>query len=209
MFWKRSDKDQKNVKLSGPRDLPEPVKKYLAADPNIDPGIIPFLKVAMKNGEKGDRVFDVRVFDPADAEAKGVKIQDYSTFNANPDLIIGEGYFDEAAKKADLTLKKSVQKIKFFTYEEILNQIKSLKDPGSYVFFYTNAGAGVGGPLGRGAALIRLNTAVEGKKVKKYSVYGVSIINMQPVQNENKIFDSDKPEEIAKWVASAHKPRFC
>lgn len=209
MFWKRNDKEQKGAKLSGPKDIPEIVKKYLAANPIVDAGMVPFLKAVTKGSEKSEKANDILVFDPSDAEARNVKVQNYETLTANPDMIIAEGWFDESAKKVELSATKAIARIKFFTSDEILQQIQALKEPGSSVFFYTNAGAGAGGPLGRGAALIRVNTPVEGKKVKKYSIYGVNIVNMQPTSRENKIFDSDKPADIAKWVSDSHKPRFC
>jgi hypothetical protein len=205
MFWKRKETDQKEAKLSGPVNLAEPVKKSLASDPNIDPAILAFLKSVVKPGEKGPRVFDIRVFDPSEAEAQDIKVQDYNTLTENPGLIIAEGVLDEASKKAELKLKKDNLKIKFLSYDEILQQIEELKESGSSVFFYTNAGAGIGGPLGRGAALIRRNGP--DKKQRKYSVFAVNIVDMQPTEKENKIFDSDKADQIAKWVAESHKPR--
>ena len=209
MFWKRSEKEQKGAKLPGPRDLPEPVKKYLSSDQNMDAGIIPFLKAVTRGSEKGEKVVDIRIFDPSDAEARNVKVQNYDTLSQNPEMIISEGWFDEASKKVELTSKNPVPRVKLFTRDEILRQIEGLKDPGSSVFFYTAAGAGVGGPLGRGAAVIRLNAGTSEKKQKKYTAYGVSVINLQPVKTEMKIFDSDKAKEIADWVSEAHKPRFC
>lgn len=207
MFWKRNNKEQQGPRLAGPKDIPEVVKKYLASNPIIDAGIVPFLKSVVKHNEKG--VNDIFIFDPSDVEARNIKVENYDTLKQNPDLIIAEGSFDESAKTVQLTPKKAISKIKFFTYEEILQQIQALKEPGSSVFFFTNAGSGAGGPLGRGAALIKLNAAGDGKKVKKYGVFGVSIINLQPAQDESKIFDADKPEQIAKWVADSHKTRFC
>jgi hypothetical protein len=41
MFWKKST-DQKESKLPGPRDVPEPVKKEMAANSDIDIDIILF-----------------------------------------------------------------------------------------------------------------------------------------------------------------------
>jgi|WetSurMetagenome_2_1015567.scaffolds.fasta_scaffold341448_2 hypothetical protein len=209
MFWKRNEKDQKGAKLSGPKDIPEIIKKYLAANPIIDAGIVPFLKIVVKSSEKGEKVNDVLIFDPSDADAREIKVQNFDSLKENPDMIIAEGWFDESAKKAELSPRKSVSKIKFYTQDEILKQIQGLKEPGSSVFFFTNAGAGAGGPLGRGAALVRVNPLAEGKKQKKYSVYGVCVVNMQPTSKENKIFESDKPAEIAKWISDSHKPRFC
>jgi hypothetical protein len=141
MFWKRNDKDQKGAKLSGPKDIPEIIKKYMAANPIVDAGSVPFLKMVVKGSEKGEKVNDVLIFDPSDAEAREIKVQNFDSLKENPDMIMAEGWFDESAKK--------------------------------------------------------------------YSVYGVCVVNMQPTSKENKIFESDKPAEIAKWISDSHKPRFC
>jgi hypothetical protein len=204
MFWKRKDS-----KLSGPRDIPEPVKKYIESAQMVDPSILPFLKTVTKTGDKGEKTFDVFIFDPSDAEAREIKVSNYDSVKQNPDLIIAEGTYDESTKKVQLTPKKAIPKIKLFTPEEIQSQIEGLNNPGSSVFFFVNAGTGAGGPLGRGAAVIKLNPTVDGKKPKKYGIYGTSIVNMQPTKNETKIWDSDKAGEVAKWVAASHAPRFC
>jgi hypothetical protein len=210
MFWKRSDKGENSPKLQGPRDIPETVKKYVSSAQMIDPGMLPFLKAVVKNREKVDKVSDIYIFDPSEAEARQLQVKNYDTIKENPDMIIAEGWFNDAEKKAELTPRKAIPQIKLFTYEEILQQIKDLKEPGSSVFFYANAGTGAGGPLGRGAKIVKLNVPVEGKKTKKYGVYGASVIDMQPTKrDEGKIFDVDKPEEAAKYVAQSLKPRFC
>jgi hypothetical protein len=208
MFWKRN-KDAQGAKLSGPRDIPESVKKFLVSNKMVDEETVPFLKAVIKNKENSDKAFDIRIFDPSDAEAREIKVQNYDTLNANPALIIAEGSYDDSQKKVELNSLRVIPKMKFFTYDEILKQIEGLKDPGSSVFFYTNAGTGVGGPLGRGAALIKVNYPEEKKKIKKYGILGVCIVDGKPTQREDKIFDSDKPEEVAKWVSESHKTRFC
>jgi hypothetical protein len=154
-------------------------------------------------------MYDVFIYDPSDASARGITVHNYDTLKENPDLIIAEGWLDEVAKKTELLLIKAIPKIKFLTYDEILKQIEGLTEPGSSVFFYTNAGNGLGGPLGRGATLIRLNVPVEGKKTKKYGAYNVNVIDMQPGKNENKIYDTNRADELAKWTFATHKPRFC
>jgi len=209
MFWKRNQKGQEEHKLSGPRAIPRPVEKYLAANPIFDPGIVPFLMSVIKKAENQANVNDIFIFDPSDAEARKIKVENYNTLLNNPEIVLAEGWYDESSQKVELTPKKNLSKINLFTYEEILHQIEGLKEPGSSVFFFTNAGAGAGGPLGRGAALVRVNSPAEGKKVKKYAIYGVDIIDMLPGKNESKIFDSDKPVEIAKWIFTSHKARFC
>jgi len=210
VFWKRSNKEEsKGAKLPGPRDVPEIAKKYIASNQMIDPGILPFLKAVTKPSAQEEKMTDIAIFDPSDAEARGVKVQNYDSLQSNPEMIIAEGHYSEIDKKVELTAKKAIPKVRLFTEAEILEQVEALKEPGSSVFFFMNAGTGVGGPLGRGAAVIRLNAPVAGKKVPKYAVYGASVVDMAPTKTETKIWDSDKAKDVAKWVANAQKPRFC
>ena len=58
-----------------------------------------------------------------------------------------------------------------------------------------------------GAAVIELNPNYPGKRQKKYIVYTVDVIEMQPVGRGDKLFDSDKPKNIARWVKDAHHKR--
>jgi hypothetical protein len=207
MFGKNKDKEQKGHKLPGPKDIPQLVIHYFESSKIVDPGMIPFFKSVIKSSENGSGRHDIRIFDPADAEARHVNVLNYDTLTEKPEITIAEGWYDEATKKVELAVKKSIPTVKFFTMDEIKRQIEELKEPGSSVFFYTNAGTGVGGPLGKGAALIKISTPTDGKKMKKYAVYGVNVIDMQPSQDGTRIFDSDKSVEIAKWVADLHKPR--
>jgi hypothetical protein len=208
MFWKRKD-DKNGPKLAGPRDIPDMVKKELTPS-MIDPDVIPFLKILNRNREEGGRIVEFRIFDPSEAEAKDAKIVNFNSLNENEDLIIGEGSYDEATKKASVNMRRNIPKYNLLTSDEILQKIESLKTDGDSVMFYTAAGTGSGGPLGRGATIVKLNPANGSKKPKKYGISGVKIVNMQPVsQSEVHIFDSDKSKEVAKWVSEAHKPRFC
>lgn len=58
-----------------------------------------------------------------------------------------------------------------------------------------------------GAAVIELNPNYPGKKQKKYIVYPADVIDMQPVGKGQKLFDSDKPKNIARWIKDAHHKR--
>jgi hypothetical protein len=187
--------------------MPQFVAKFLESNHIVDTGTLPFLKAVTRNSENGNGCYDMRLFDPADAEARHISVLNYDTLSEKPELIIAEGWYDEASKKVELEVKKSCPTVKFFTMDEISRQIDELKEPGSSVFFFTNAGTGVGGPLGKGAALIKVNAPVNGKKTKKYTIFGVNVIDMQPVQDGTRIYDSDKAMEIARWVSDMHKPR--
>ncbi len=209
MFWKKKDGDAKTEKLTGPKDIPELVKKYVLAHNLIDAASLPFLKVLQKRSGAEEKKFDIRIFDPSDAEAREVKVADYNTLSANPEMVIAEGSFNEGTKQVELTVKIEVRQPKLLTAAEIQPQIEALKEPGSSVFYYMAAGPGAGGPLGRGAVVIKANDVKADKKQKKYTVFGARVVNMQPIVSQLKIFDSDKPQQIAKWVSEAQKPRFC
>ena len=58
-----------------------------------------------------------------------------------------------------------------------------------------------------GAAVVELNPNYPGKKQKKYNVYATDIVDMQPVDKEPKLFDSDKSKEIASWIKNGHHKR--
>jgi hypothetical protein len=200
MFWKKKDAAG-GSKLPGPKDLAEPVKKFLLSHKEIDAASVPFLKYVAKN-------LDIRIFDPSDAEANKVSVKDYTSLDNNPALIVADGQYDDAAKKATLTIKKSLPSVKLLNLDEILQQIEGLKEPGASAFFYMSAGPAAGGPLGRGCSIVQVNPQNGEKKMKKYTIYGASCVDMKPVKDQLKIFDSDKSKDVAKWLVEAQKPRF-
>jgi hypothetical protein len=206
MFWNKKNKPDKSL---APRGIPEFVLNYLASENKISASISPFLKAVMKVRVNEGKVEDVRIFDPADAEARKIVVRDYDTLTQNPALIIGEGWIDPATKKVDIAMKIKYEMPKLFTEAEILQQIESLQTPGSSVFFFMAAGAGCGGPLARGGALVRLNDNKDEKKKHKYLAYGVNIIDGKPAGEENFIFETNKSKEVAKWFAQGQRARFC
>jgi hypothetical protein len=206
MFWgKKSAKEE--GRLSGPKEIQGPVRDYLVAERKMEPDLAKLLKTVERKSPTG-ATFNIRVFDDSEAMAKKVQVKDYTSLDKCPDLIIYEGWFDEGAKQVKLEEKKKVNwDTPIFTQAEIQQKIEALKEPGSTVFFYTARGSAHGGPLGMGAAVIELNPNYPGKKQKKYNVYIVDVVDMQPVGKEQKSFDFEKPKDIARWVKDAHHKR--
>ena len=206
MLWgKKSAKEE--GKLSGPKEIPGPVQNYLVAERKMDPDLVKLLKAVERKSATG-ATFNVRVFDNSEAIAKKVQVKDYTSLDECPDLIIYEGWFDEGAKQVKLEEKKKVNfDTPIFTQAEIQQKIEALKEPGNTVFFYLARGGKNGGPLGMGAAVIELNPNYPGKKQRKYIAYTADVIDMQPVGTGDKIFDSDKPKDVARWVKEAHHKR--
>jgi len=207
MFWgKKSAKEE--GKLAGPQVIPDLIQKYLATEWKMDPDLVKLLKALLLKDPNGDKAFHIRIFDESEAKAKKVQVENYTSLDEHPDLIIYEGQFDEGARQVNLEEKKKVVwDVPIFSQGEIQKKIEALHEPGSTIFFYLARGGGVGGPLGMGAALIELNPNNQGKRQKKYSVYSADVIDMEPVGKGRPLFSSDKPKDIARWVKDAHHKR--
>jgi len=211
MFWiKKQEKQEvtKTESLPGPRKIAGIVEKYLITEYKWDPALMGIINMVVRKSPKAEKAFDCRIFDLSEAEATGLKVKDFTSLDDHPALIFYEGWFDEGAKRVELTEKKNINAdIPLLTETEILQKIEALSTPGSTVFFYQARGPGVGGPLGRGAAIVEFNPDYAGKKEKKYNIYTTSVVGMEPVANRQKLFDSNKPQEVAKWVKEAHHKR--
>jgi len=210
MFWhkKSAKEEEKGEKLSGPREIPEVAQHYLVIQAKMDPGLVKLLKAVLRKSITDETGFNIRVFDDSEALARGVQVKDYTSLDECPDLIIYQGWLDEGSRQVKLEEKKSVNwDIPIFTQTEIQQKIEALKEPGDRVFFYMGRGSSHGGPLGMGAAVIELNPSYPGKKQKQYIAYRTDVIDMQPVREERRVFDSNNAKDIARWVKDGHHKR--
>jgi len=197
----------KAEKLPAPRQIPGIVGKHLVAEYNMDTALLQILKSVVRKKPQAERAFDCRIYDPAEAEAKEIRIQDYTSLDGNSDLILYEGWFDEETKHVEMAEKRKISlNVTLFTKTEIQHKIEALSEPGSSVYFYQAVGRGFGGPLGRGAAVIELNPN-HPKKGKKYNIYTTNVIGTEPSTKHSKLYESDKPKEISDWVVQGHRKR--
>ncbi len=207
MFWgKKSVKGEE--KMRRPQAVPVPVQKHLVAEWKLPPDLLSLLKAVIRKSAAGATAFDIRVFDESEAMAGKVQVDDYTTLDEHPGLMLYEGRFNEASKQVELQEKKKVNwDTPIFTEDEIREKIEALSEPGSTVFFYQARGPVHGGPLGMGAAVVELNPSHAEKKGKKYNIYTADVVDMQPVGKGQKLFDSNKPNDIARWVKDSHHQR--
>jgi len=210
-FGKKSEGEEKlsgpkeEKKLRKPQAIPGLVQKHLGAEWKLSLDLAQLLKAVVRKNATRETAFDIQIFDESEALAKKVHVDNYTTLDENPGLILYEGWFDETSKQVELQEKKKGNwDTPIFTEAEILQKIEALTEPGSTVFFYMAAGSAHGGPLGIGAAVIELNPNYPGKKQKKYNMSLADVVDMQPVGKGEKLFDSDKPKDIAHWVKEAH-----
>lgn len=210
MFGGKKQEDNVKVeKLPGPKEIAGLVQNHLINEKKVDADLVRILKSTVRKKEGGGpKAFDIRIFDDSDAAARKVPVKDYNSFEAQPDLVVYDGWFDEATKKVELTEKKKIAlDVPLLSQDEIQQKIEGLSEPGSTVFFYMARGPSNGGPLGRGAAVIELTPPVPGKKVKKYTISCADVVDNKPVDKGNKLYDTDKSKDIAKWVKEAHHKR--
>ena len=208
MFWNKKPAKEETEKLSGPKPIPKLVQNYLVSKTKMDLNLAEILKAVTRKRTNGGVAFDIRVFDDSEALATKIQVKDYTSLDESPNLIIYEGWYEEESKKVTLEEKKKVDfNTTIFTEAEIQQKIETLKEPGSTVFFYMARGIAHGGPLGTGAAIIELNPNYPGKKEKKYILYLADVTEMEPVGKGSKLFDSDKPKELASWVKERHHKR--
>jgi len=213
MLWKKKavmekPPQPKVEKLPEPRPIPGLVEKHLIAEYKMDPDLVKILKALVRRSPKAEKALDCRIFDESEAAAGKVQIKDYTSLDEHPELILYEGWFDEKSQHVELEEKKRVNyAVPFLTETEILQKIEALTEPGSSVFFYQARGPAVGGPLGRGAAIVELNLNYPAKKGRKYIIYTANVVGMELVSNRLKLYDSNKPKDIAKWIKEAHHKR--
>jgi hypothetical protein len=205
MFLKKSTSNEE--KMRKPQTIPEPVQKYMVSEFKLPADLVALLKAVLRKSPTAENTFDIRVYDESDSVARKVLVKDYTTLDEHPELTLYDGTYNDASKKAELRAKKKFEwDIPFLTEPEIKAKIEALSQPASSVFFYMARGGTHGGPLGMGAAVIELNPSYADKKGKKYNIYTADVVDMQPVDKGLKLFDSNKPTEIAKWVKdSLHK----
>jgi hypothetical protein len=197
-------------KLAGPSVISGLVQKYLIEEKKLAPNLAQLLKSVVKkdnsNGYK--KAFHIRIFDEDDAVARKIHIKDYTSLDDHAAMIIFDGWYDEQQKKVELVQKKDAgQSTPLLTLEQIQSTIEALSQPGSTCFVFMAAGPSNGGPLGRGCAVVELTPPIEGKKVKKYSIYTADVVDGQPLNKGSKIFDSDKSKDVAVWIKNAHHVR--
>ncbi len=110
-FWKkggeREDVSKAKVqKLPKPKDIPEPVGRYLIVELGQNPDWVWHLKgVVRPRQEEKDR-YDVRVFDERKGVEKNVMVKDYTSLDEYPELILYEGWFDKGSYTVHIEEKK-------------------------------------------------------------------------------------------------------
>jgi len=114
-FWERKTdagkpSGAKVQKLSKPKNIPEPVGRYLVVKLGKNPDWVWNLKGAVRPRPEGKDRYDVRIFDLAKVAQKSVTVKDYTSLDEHPELILYEGWFDKKTLKVEIEDKQVSQK---------------------------------------------------------------------------------------------------
>ena len=94
MFWKRKQTKEGEMKLPGPKKIPDPVASYMVTKMKKDPNWAWKLKGVVRPTGK-EKAFYCRVFDETQTAKAGVEVKDWTSLDEHPELILWEGYFDK------------------------------------------------------------------------------------------------------------------
>jgi len=99
MFWKPKETKEGEIKLPGPKGIPDTVGMYMVVELKKDPDWVWQLKGVIRPAAK-EKAFYCRVFDEGQVAQAGIEVRDWTALDEYPDLILWEGYFDKETNTA-------------------------------------------------------------------------------------------------------------
>lgn len=108
-FWKKdksgSGSGQAARKLPRPKDLPQEIGRYLVVDEGYDPDWVWNLKYVLLSQGGSNTVFNFRIFNESSAADENVRVRDYHSLDAHPELILFDGWIDRKSRKFEFSKK--------------------------------------------------------------------------------------------------------
>jgi hypothetical protein len=99
-FWKNSGLNTETH--SRPKDVPDIVGRKLTIHLGKGPDWIWNLKAVARSRPDMHDVYDIRIFNAADAALKHATIRNFYSLNTHPELIIFEGTYDKKENKVEI-----------------------------------------------------------------------------------------------------------
>ncbi|MFZ7126673.1 MAG: hypothetical protein ACOWWM_11030 [Desulfobacterales bacterium] len=102
-FWQsNNDKDPSKVKLPKPTDIPERVGRHLVVNKGMDPDSVWHLKCVLKPTPEGQSVFEFRIYGDNAVHNAGVKVVNYESLDAHPELVMFHGRLDKKSDRMEV-----------------------------------------------------------------------------------------------------------
>jgi len=110
-FWKKKPKEveaskAKVQKLPKPKNIPEPVVRYLVVELGKDPDWVCRLKSVVRPRQGRKDSYDVRVFDEVKTTQMNVMVKHYTSLDDHPELILYEGWFRKKSTTVQIKEKE-------------------------------------------------------------------------------------------------------
>jgi len=209
MFGKKQAGNNKGTaSLPGPQEIPGFIKDYIVREFKIEPRTPDFLQAVIKPGNGLKNQSLIRIYDPDEAKAIRFDVKDYTFLDSVPELIFYDGCYTGKPPKCILEEKRKADfNINLPGEYQVRMEIEGLREEGSTVFFFQSSGVSNGGPLGRGAAVIELRIPQPGKR-HRYTVYADDVVGMKLLNQRTRLWESNNPAEIARWVKANQTMRF-
>jgi hypothetical protein len=115
-FWEKSaskevpEKVLKEKALKT-REIPDTVGRELVTKMGKDPDWVWKLKAALRQRPDAKSAFDFRIFSEEQAGSKKVAIKNYDSLDANPELILFEGWYDKKTNKVEVRESGKTDKV--------------------------------------------------------------------------------------------------
>ena len=77
----------------------------MVVDLKMDPDWVWTLKAASRRREENHNIKDIRIFSPTAANAEGLKIRNFHSLDAHPDLVLYEGWLNTKTHQLELIVK--------------------------------------------------------------------------------------------------------
>ena len=92
-FWKRNNTShpQRKNRLQGPRELSDRVGIHLISRLKEDPDWVWTLKSVSRPRENNQQIHDIRLYDPREAAAGQIKVENYTSLDSHRNLILFSG----------------------------------------------------------------------------------------------------------------------
>ena len=99
-FWKKADLNRESHSIS--KDAPGFIKGKLTIHLGKDPDWIWNLKAVARRRQDRDGVYDIRIFNAADAASKQIKVRNFTSLDSHPELILFEGSYDKRKNSVEI-----------------------------------------------------------------------------------------------------------
>jgi hypothetical protein len=96
LFGKQKAAKDGEIKLPGPKEIPDMAGRYMVMELKKEPDWVWQLKGVTRPADK-KKAYYCRVFDETQTRKANVKVENWTSLDGHPELILWEGYCDDEA----------------------------------------------------------------------------------------------------------------